>query len=122
MDDWSDFGQIGQPVVSNPPDRLPEFAQAIEQFAPGFSRFLPTTDEAQDWVSSIAQAAAAVELTRAQRELLQIQMDRARAGLPPLDSSQYGLGASVGISRDTILMIGGVGVGLLVLWSALRRR
>jgi hypothetical protein len=53
-----------------------------------------------------------------QRELLRIQNQRAAAGLPPLDVSQYTPGVNVGLASDTqrtLLMVAG---GLGVLWLA----
>ena len=37
----------------------------------------------------------------AQRRLLNAQLDRARAGLPPLDAGQYAPGINAGIATDT---------------------
>lgn len=112
------------PVQSGPADdRTGEFASAIEKFAPGFSRYLPEFGAGgSDWIDSISKAAGALAMTKAQRELLDVQIDRAKRGLPPLDSSQYGLGATVGISRDTIITAGLVAGGLLVLYMTLRKR
>lgn len=100
-----------------------EFASAIDQFAPGFSQYLPDLGAgASDWIESISKAAGALAMTKAQRDLLEVQIDRARRGLPPLDSSQYGLGATVGVSRDTIITAGFVVGGLLVLYMTLKKR
>lgn len=113
-----------QPVMTQtPPDRIDSFAASIDEFMPGFSNYLPTQGAgASDWIDSLAKTAGALAMTNAQRELLEIQLDRARQGLPPLDSSQYGLGATVGISRDTIITAGAVLGGLVVLWAVLNRR
>lgn len=40
-------------------------------------------------------------LANSQRELLKVQLTRAQQGLPPLDSGQYGLGMTFGLSPDT---------------------
>jgi hypothetical protein len=105
------------------PDQTNAFAEAIDKFAPGFSQYLPTMGAGgTDWVDSIAKAASALAMTRQQSELLDVQIDRARRGLPPLDSSQYGLGATVGVSRDTIITAGVVLGGLVLLWNFSRKR
>ena len=111
-----------QPVLVNPPDRLDEFAFAIEQFAPGFVEQIPVQGAgASDWIDAISKTATALVMTNAQRELLAVQIERARNGQPPLDSSEYGLGATVGVSPEPIERAGLVGGGLIVLWALLAR-
>ncbi len=96
---------------------------AANDIAPGIveqARALAVAGE--DWISALSRAATTVLMTDAQRRLLNIQLERARAGLPPLDSSQYGLGVSVGIGADTqrMLLIGGA--VLLGMFLLMRRR
>lgn len=111
-----------QPVLVNPPDRLDEFAFAIDEFAPGFAAQIPEQGAgAADWIDALSKTATALVMTNAQRELLSVQIERARNGQPPLDSSQYGLGATVGVSPETIKLAGLVGGGLIVLWALLAR-
>jgi hypothetical protein len=62
----------------------------------------------------------AIVLADSQRKLLNVQMQRAQQGLPPLDSGQYGLGVSMGLSPDTQkLLLYGVGA---LAWSCCCRR
>jgi hypothetical protein len=64
--------------------------------------------------------------TYQQKQLLSVQVDRARAGLPPLDVQQYAPGANVnvGLSPDLqkLLIVGGVAALGLLAWGAVRRR
>jgi hypothetical protein len=79
----------------------------------------------ESYFDAFLRVANAVVLTDAQRRLLNIQIQRAAQGLPPLDSSQYGLGVSVGVSPEITRIAWVVGLGLLgvlVLGQLSRRR
>lgn len=77
----------------------------------------------ESWISAIARAITTVSMADAQRRLLNLQLERAQQGLAPLDSSQYGLGVSVGLGGDTQKMILlGVGALALVFLLTSRRR
>lgn len=96
------------------------YMNAIEEAAPGFmDQASKLATPGEDWISLIARTMSTLAMTNAQRELLQVQVDRARQGLPPLDSSQYGLGATVGLSPATLrtlrtLLIGGILAAVLL--------
>lgn len=72
------------------------------------------------WYQNVLQTAAQVATTYLtldqQRELLRIQNERARQGLPPLDVSQYTPGVSVGVEKSTqntvllgiVIVVGGL--------------
>lgn len=96
-------------------DIAPQVRPAVEANAvPGESHF-----------DTFLRVANAVILTDAQRRLLNVQIQRASQGLPPLDSSQYGLGVSVGVSPEItrIAWVVGLGVlGVLVATQLSRRR
>lgn len=97
-----------------------QWAGGIETIAPGLldqARDIAATGE--NWIDSVARAMSTVAMADYQRRLLNVQLDRARQGLPPLESSQYGLGLNVGVNTQTALLIGGVA---LVALLALRRR
>ena len=97
---------------------LDPYTQPLESVAPGvgdaMQSYLAT---GLSVVDAVAKAASAFALSDAQRRLLNIQMQRAAAGQPPLDSSQYGLGVSVGLGGDTqkLLMFGALGIAALFL-------
>ena len=80
----------------------------------------------ENYFDAMLRAANSLILADSQRRLLAVQLDRAKQGLPPLDSGQYGLGVNVGISPETqrSLMIGAgvVGLALLVLYAGKRGR
>lgn len=55
----------------------------------------------EDYIATALRVAQSYILADSQRRLLNAQLTRAQQGLPPLDSSQYGLGVSLGLSADT---------------------
>jgi hypothetical protein len=96
-----------------------QWAGGIETIAPGLidqARDIAATGE--NWIDSVARAMSTVAMADYQRRLLNVQLDRARQGLPPLESSQYGMGLNVGVNTQTALLIGGIA---LVALLALRR-
>ena len=84
-------------------DSADQIAPGIVQQAQGIS--LP----GESLIDSLARAVSTVIMTDAQRRLLNVQIDRASKGLPPLDASQYGMGVNVGLAPSTqkAIMIGG---------------
>lgn len=82
----------------------------------------PDTTTQTDWAATLSKLATPLVSVYQQKQIADINAQRARQGLPPIDDS--GMSAKVGLDADTkkLLMygIGGlVGVGLLF---ALRRR
>lgn len=88
----------------------------IETIAPG----LPAVAEeirvaGEDWISAISRAMGTVAMADYQRRLLNVQLDRARQGLPPLDASQYGVGVNVQAPQLNLLLIGGLALAAVLL-------
>ena len=93
-----------------------EFAVAVEDAAPGIlDKARQMAREGESIVDSLARAASSLALADSQRRLLNIQLERARQGKPSLDSSQYGLGVNIGLSPQTILLIGGALLAVVLL-------
>ncbi|NBS80027.1 hypothetical protein EBS57_09625 [bacterium] len=64
-------------------------------------------------------------MTNQQRQLMQINIDRAKAGLPPIDVSAYsGVGVNVGLSQGTqqLVLYLALGAGALLLLNTLMKR
>lgn len=79
-------------------------------------------DRIKDIVLGVSQAYLTYEQTQAQKKVMDLQLQRARAGLPPADINmeQYGLtgpSVSVGLSSTTrtMLLYGGVGLAAVYL-------
>lgn len=97
------------------------YQNAIDAIAPGASdQAAQVQAPNEDYLSALLRVAGAVVTTDAQRKLLNVQIDRANKGLPPLDMSQYGAGVNVGLSPETLKMLG-FGVGALALVFLLTR-
>lgn len=75
----------------------------------------------QSWISAALNVAQNALLADSQRRLLNVQIERARNGQPPLDSSQYGLGVNVGLSPQTMKLVG-LGIGAALLLYVLTRK
>lgn len=87
-----------------------------------------TSSSVSDFLQNLLMGAGQVILTKeqldGQKKILDLQLDRARAGLPPLniDPTQYGLPApnvKLGVDADTkkLLVIGGsIAGGAFLLW------
>lgn len=94
----------------------------------------PAVSSSSSWGDTIKDAitaASSAYLTKsqidAQKQILDLQIERARAGLPPanIDPSQYGVpNVNIGVSADTkqMLLIGGGVLALLVVGSMLTGR
>jgi hypothetical protein len=104
-----------------PAYQLPTF----EISNPGVPSLSVADDSAtESWISTVKNAASAVLQVNQQRQVMDMQLQRARAGLPPLDVSAYTDAAAyqVGLNQSTqrTLLIGaGILVGGFVLYKLL---
>ena len=99
------------------------YVPAIDTIAPGIvEQARAVAIEGEDWISAVSRAMTTVAMADYQRRLLNVQLERARQGLPPLAASEYGVGVSVGIDPATrnMLLIGGVALVAVLLLA--RRR
>lgn len=76
-----------------------------------------TADKVKDIVMALSQGYLTVQQMNAQKKVLDLQLERARQGLPPLnlDMQQYGLTGpqvSFGVTSDTKTMLG-IGAAIL---------
>jgi len=96
------------------------YLPVIENIAPGIlDQARAIMVQGEDWISAVSRAMTTVAMADYQRRLLNVQLERARAGMAPLSSSEYGIGVNVGVDSKTMLLIGGVA---LIALLALRRR
>lgn len=132
--DWPDYSGVTLPAGATfAPDFLPQFDQtpntqytiALDAIAPGVSDL--ATEQAKtsgtDWIDSLSRLIGVLAVGEQQRRLLAIQVDRAKQGLPPLDTSQYAptVRVNAGLSSDTKWLIGALGIGFVAM-LALKRR
>lgn len=93
-----------------------DYAASLETVAPGIGQIV--TDQTQgdeNWFDALARALPIIATTAQQAQILKVQTDRARQGLPPLNASQYGVGVTAGLSEDTkqILLYAAIGIGVM---------
>ena len=92
----------------------------IETIAPGLADVAQSIRvQGEDWISSVSRAMGQVAMADYQRRLLNVQLERARQGLPPLQASEYGATVNVQAPRLNYLMFVGIAA---VAFLLLRRR
>lgn len=98
------------PVENSP--TAPNWQRGVDSFLPGGSTEIEKNKTADEpWYVTAQKLATALLMSDQQRKLLDLQIERARQGLPPLDVSRYtGAAVQVGIAPQTqnLLMLGGV--------------
>ncbi len=98
------------------------YVPVIEEIAPGLAeQARAIAVQGEDWISAISRAVGTVAMTDYQRRLLNVQLERARNGLPPLQASEYGATVNVGVAPSTQALLLYAGAAL-VLVALLRRR
>ncbi len=101
-----------------------DYLNAIEYDMPGISTLVEQNKSSgESWMDSLAKLLPNLVNTYQQKQLLEVQIDRARAGLPPLDTQQYSTGINVGLSPDTqkMIMFAALGLGALFVLSRMMK-
>lgn len=101
------------------------WSSSLETLAPGVTTLVEDQRMANEsWVDALARLLPVMASTYQQKQLLSVQVERARNGLPPLDASQYAPGVKFGLSADTqrLVMWGGLALLGLLAFTALRKR
>lgn len=103
----------------------PAYFAVLDQVAPGTNAAVEASKApGESWVDTLQKVVPIIAQGYQQKQLLDIQVSRARAGLPPLDPSSYAPGVNVGLNPDTrnlVLILGGLAVGLFALKAIARR-
>jgi hypothetical protein len=97
------------------------YAQAADAVAPGIVEYAQQIALAgETLVAALIRARSMVTMTETQRQLLDVQLERARAGLPPLNTGVYagtgGGGQGITLTGPMIL-----GIAALVIFVMSRR-
>jgi len=107
------------------------FNNAVDQLqiqsdtiAPGFNeKVAQAAAPGEDWLTTAQRIMTAVTMTYQQQQLMTLNIERAKQGLPPLDIAQYtGVGVNVGLSPATQQLVMVLGLGLLGILFLGRRR
>jgi hypothetical protein len=113
------LGDAGTQAAFSYGELTPEYVSAVEQIAPGITQSANLVAwPGESFVDSLSRVVTTLTMADAQRQLLKVQLQRASQGLPPLNSSQYGIGANVnlGVSPEvqTLLKWGGAALLLAI--------
>ena len=84
----------------------------LDQVAPGIvQKINQTQTPGESWIDTLTKLVPALTMTVQQVQLMQLNIERAKNGLPPIDIASYsGIGVNVGISPATrnLLIYGGI--------------
>lgn len=107
-------------------DLTPTWTVALESIAPTITQKIATQQQRDEpWWETWSRIASSVVMANQQRQLMQINVDRAKRGEPPLDIAQYtGVGVQVGVSQNTQQFLTYAGAALLafLVFNTLARR
>lgn len=90
-------------------------AVQLEATAPGITAIVAQQQQpGQSWTDALKTALPIVAATYQQKQILDVQVQRAQQGLPPLDASQFAAGVNVGLSPQTLqyILLGAGGIAL----------
>lgn len=100
--------------------------QAIGTIAPNATQVLAQNQvPGEPWYETAQKILTGLVMTNQQRELMQLNIERARQGLPPIDINRYtGVGVNVGLSQGTqnLVLYLALGAGALILINSFMRR
>lgn len=107
-------------------DLTPTWTVALESIAPTVSAKINQQQQADEpWWETWGRIASSVVMAKQQRDLMQINVERAKKGLPPLDMAAYtGVGVQVGLSSQTqqLVTYGGLALLAFLVFNTLARR
>lgn len=90
------------------------YASAFDESAPGIVQIAQSIQTAgESLINAISRARMQVAMTDYQAEMLELNLQRARAGQPPISASQYS-GGNASIDSKTV-MLGLLAIGGLIL-------
>lgn len=100
--------------------------RAIESFAPGATTIVQQNQTpGESWIDAAQKIITGLVMTNQQRQLMDLNIERARQGLPPIDINRYsGVGVNVGLSQGTqqLVLYLALGAGALILLNSLMKR
>lgn len=100
------------------------WASSLEAVAPTITEKIGEQAAAgETWADTLQRMLPILAMTVQQREILKIQLERARAGLPPLPNSDFGAQVSVGLDPQTrnLLLYGGLALAALLAFRYMKR-
>jgi len=100
------------------------YAGVLDQVAPGIvQKINQTQTPGESWIDTLTKLVPALTMTVQQVQLMQLNIERAKNGLPPIDIASYsGIGVNVGISPATRNLIIYGGIALVAVFFLTRSR
>lgn len=103
-----------------------EQAQAINSIAPNATSVIAQNQSpGEPWYETAQKILTGLVMTQQQRQLMELNIERARQGLPPIDINRYsGVGVNVGLSAGTqqLVTYALLGVGAFLLLNMYTRK
>jgi hypothetical protein len=119
---WDEELQTYVPAVSTPDLStyvIPvDYKIALDEAAPGVTTAVAQAQKpGENWTDTLVRILPNLTMGVQQIQLMQINTDRARKGLPPLDARAYsGAYVNVGLDPNTQKLVTYAGLGLLALF------
>jgi hypothetical protein len=119
---WDETMQSFVPAVSTPDlstfNISDTFKVALEDAAPGVTTAVAQAQKpGEAWTDTLVRILPNLTMGVQQLQLMQINVDRARKGLPPVDAQAYsGAYVNVGLDPNTQKLVTYAGLGILALF------
>jgi len=119
---WDDELQSFVPAVSTPDlstvNISATYKVALEEAAPGVTTAIEQAQKpGESWADTLVRILPNLTMGVQQLQLMQINVDRARKGLPPVDAQAYsGAYVNVGLDPNTQRLVTYAGLGILALF------
>jgi len=119
---WDETIQSFVPAVSTPDlstlNISATYKVALEDAAPGVTTAVAQAQKpGEAWTDTLVRILPNLTMGVQQLQLMQINVDRARKGLPPVDAQAYsGAYVNVGLDPNTQRLVTYAGLGLLALF------
>jgi hypothetical protein len=122
---WDEVSGDWVPAISTPDvstAAIPlEYKLVFDAAAPGLTEKIAEAQKpGESWTDTYGRIASSLLMTVQQYQLINLNTERAKKGLPPVDIASYsGVGVNIGISPSTqqLLIFGGLAVAALVLFT-----
>jgi hypothetical protein len=113
---------VGEEMYGSIPEGMSaDYVRALSITNPGATQIIADNQApGEPWWQTGQKILLGLFQTDQQRQIMQLNLERARQGLPPVDPTQYsGLGVQVGLAPQTqnLILIGLIGLGAVLLLS-----
>jgi hypothetical protein len=122
---WDEFSESWVPAISTPDlstAAIPlEYKLVFDQAAPGLTQKIAEAQKpGESWTDTWSRIGSALLMSIQQYKLIDLNTERAKKGLPPVDIASYsGVGVNIGLSSSTqqLILFGGLAVAALLFFN-----